>query len=417
MKNIFAGIFLLAFLTQVFAFDFTPAFDANFAITYPYSSTDKELAKKFSGTADAAGSFMINTDFLPNLWLIPTLTFNYSSTAQPLNIDDDRFLFSQWFDAYSSVGFNYEFNDNWHIKARYFYRKDLSQQTKDEVFGKGLYDYSDNGFYIENVNIIDIYEMETEMTAGFKYSEKKFQNYKTLLSNGEIQSLQSGSLNPNTYTKEKDNLNYSFYIYDDINLGNSGWFVNLAYIYEYIPYNEQKVIDYDGSLSSERRIDRYNNISIEIPYYAADKSGFEIKYNLTIKTTNQNYYDQLDAVDFKFLNNYYNYYEHTLGIRVNYDFPLILLLKKSTNLGIGFDVNFVNYSTRFAKDSKGFYKTVLQRDNNYTLSADLKQDITDWWNIYLSSSFTKYTSNMEWEAFGVYNYNYITVSFGTGVTF
>jgi len=421
MKRILGTSVILAFLLMpAFAFDFAPAFDANAALTYPYTSVDKELQKKLSGAADAAGSFMMNTDFLPHLWLVPTITLNYSSTAQPLNIDDDRFLFSQWLDAYLSAGFNYEFSDSWQARARYFYRKDFSQQTKDEVFGKGLYDYSDNGFYLENVNMLDIPDMETEMTIGFKYTEKKFPNYKTLLSSDEVQALQGGVTDPNTYTKEKDNLNYSFYIAQDVKLGESGWFVNLSYTYDYMPYNEQKVIDSDGSLTSERRIDRFSTINIAVPYYAQDNSGFEIAYDLTIKTTNQNYYDQLgttDALDDKFINNYYNYYEHTLGFRINYDFPGLIISNNSTKFGLSFDVNLVTYSTRFAKDSEGLYKTVLQKDNNYTLSMDFRQDITEWWNVYLSPSFTKYASNMDWEAFGIYNYTYLTISLGTGITF
>ena len=92
-KNI---VIILIFLPLfINAMDFIPGLDLNGSITYPTILTNEssELDKKIGAEAGLAGSFMLNTDFLQRLWLIPTITLNYSSTAQPLNVDDQKFLF------------------------------------------------------------------------------------------------------------------------------------------------------------------------------------------------------------------------------------------------------------------------------------------------------------------------------------
>lgn len=253
MKKFFLILFILAYSSAVFTWEFTPAFDLTGSLAYPYTSVDKELQKKISGAVDAAGSFMVNTDFLPQLWFIPTVTLNYASTAQPLNIDDERFLFSQWLDAYISYGFNYEINpQKWELRLRGFNRKDFSQQTADEVVGKGLYDYADSGLYFENVNMFSLGDAANEATIGIKYTDRRFPNYNTLVSDPEVQQIIGLNTNPNTYTKEKDSLSYNLYVSDDIRWGNSNWFTKIEYSYEYTPYKEQKVIYSGGELSDEK---------------------------------------------------------------------------------------------------------------------------------------------------------------------
>ncbi|HDT15188.1 MAG TPA: hypothetical protein ENN55_03170, partial [Firmicutes bacterium] len=125
---------------------------------------------------------MANTDIAPWLWLVPTLTVDYSSTAQPLTIDDERFLFSQWLDIYLSYGLNFEIGDNFEIRGRGFNRKNISQQAADEPFGKGLYDSIDTGFYAEGAAYFILDNNSLEASAGFKYIDRRFPNYTTLLS-------------------------------------------------------------------------------------------------------------------------------------------------------------------------------------------------------------------------------------------
>jgi hypothetical protein len=422
VKKLFLSLcFLLLIITGIFAWEFTPALDLNANIAYPYTSVDEELQKKLSGAVDAAGSFMVNTDLLPQLWFIPTVTLNYASTAQPLNIDDERFLFSQWLDAYISYGVNYEINPGaWELRLRGFYRKDFSQQTQDEVVGKGLYDYADKGFYFENINIFDIGDMGNEIAAGFKYTDRRFPNYSTLISDPDVQELIGNNSNPNTYTKEKDSLSYNIYASDNIKWGSSNWFTNFEFSYEYTPYTEQKIIYLDGVLSDERRVDKYSRLTLEIPYYADDYSGVSFGYGLTVKLTNQNYYDQLGTTepeDDKYIKNYYNYMGHTLNFTIHYGIPDLLFKGQTTTAVIALMVEAVNYNTRYAKDLEGLYKPDLQKDNNYTVSLDLKHLIFEWWEVSAKASFTDYNSNMQYETFGLYNYSYFTAGIGSSVSF
>ncbi len=421
-KLLFFIINILIFgLNNTYSSEFVPALDLNTGATYSYlpgvSGSEPDHSLGFE--ANLATSFMANTDFLSFLWFIPTLTFNYSNTAQPLNIDDERFLFSQWMDIYLSGGINWQSTDDWELRCRGFYRKDFSQQTKDEQFGTGLYDYIDTGFYIENVNKFQYYYIPIETTIGFKYIDRKFPNYKTLLT-ALPEEVSEYKESPNTYTKEKDTLTYSFYIDNNLQWTDSNWFTRLSFSYDYIPYIEQKVIDIDGSLSDARRIDRYVTLSLTVPYYATEMSGVEFGYEFINKMTNQNYLDTMgtsnDFSDDKYIETYYNYYQHLVKFAINYEFPHKLLSNYKPIAIIGLSLDITQYGTRLAKNREGKYKSEKQLDNNYTLSLNIRQNITEIWNYYFTIAYTKYNSNMQWETFGIYNYSYLTIFLGTGIS-
>ncbi len=401
------------------AMEFIPGLDINGSITYPTILTNEssELDKKIGAEAGLAGSFMVNTDFLPRLWLIPTITLNYSSTMQPLNVDDQKFLFTQWLDIYFSGGFNYEIFDNLEARIRGFYRLDYAQQTADEQIGKGLYDYIDSGFYIESFFKTEIPSYPMETTIGFKYIDKKFPNYESLASMAP--DLIGGTLNA-AAKKEKDNLTYSFYISNEMKLADSGWMALISFIYNYIPYFEQRIISQIGELTDAKRIDRFATLDINLPYYKDAISGMEFGYSLIVKTTDQNYYDSLenlDPGDDVFTANYYSYVNHIIKLSLTYEFPFELFTKYKPAAVIGFTFDTLTYTDRLAKNQSGTYSDEKQQENNYKLSFDIKQNITNFWNYYLNTTFIRYLSNMKWEAYGTYNYTYLTISIGTSLSF
>jgi hypothetical protein len=421
MKKIaLLSVFLLVLVIQpLFASDFVPALDINGDLTYPTILTNEsaQLEKQLGANIGAAGSFMANTDLMPQLWFIPTFTFNYSSTAQPLNVDDQRFMFSQWMDIYLSGGFNYQLNDDWELRARALFRKDYAQQTADEKLGKGLYDYIDQGFYAENSSKFDI-GGQIETVAGFKYIDRRFPNYQALLSGANPDAV-GGTLN--AMEKDvKDCLTYSFYLNNEIKLGNSGWVPSINFDYDYMPYFDQKIVQPDGSLSGARRIDRFATLDIDMPYFADKVSGASLGYKLTAKITSQNYYDTLGDLDpgnDVYTYDYYSYLEHTVKLSLTYELQPEFINKFKPVLVIGVIFDTIQYTDRDAKDSTGQYTASKQYENYYTLSLDLKQKITDFWSCYANLTYNRYFSNMKWDAYGTLNYTYMTVALGTVLSF
>jgi hypothetical protein len=428
-KTIFLLILLGLAAVSSYAGDFVPALDINGGLTYPTILTNEssDLARKLGGDAGLAGSFMVNTDWLPQLWFIPTLTSNYSSTAQPLNVDDQKFLFSQWLDVYFSAGFNYQFSDKWEARARALWRNDYASQTADEQLGKGLYDYIDRGFYLENANKVEL-GAPMEITLGFKYIDMRFPNYQSLISMVNPDTI-GGTLNA-AAKNEKDNLTYSFYLVDTVQIGDSGWIPEISFTYDYTPYFDQYIIEPDGTLGNKKRIDRIATLSLDFPYYAGKVSGMDLGYILNVKTTDQNYYDtlgDLDPSNDEYLLNYYNYIENTIKLQLTYELDVKIFNDYKPAIVIGLTYDILAYTQRFAKyangmydytDSNGkYYPRVKQLDNSYTLSIDFKQKIMDFWNYYLDATYSRYFSNMEWDAYGTYNYTYLTVSLGTALSF
>ncbi|HDQ25480.1 MAG TPA: hypothetical protein ENN43_01880 [bacterium] len=413
---------LMALASAGFAWDFVPALDINGALTYPtlVTAETSQLDKKLGAEAGIAGSFMANTDILPRLWFIPTFTLNYSGTAQPLNIDDRRFLFSQWLDIYLSYGFNYEImGDAWEARARGLFRKSFIQQTNDEAIGTGLYDYRDLGFYAENAVRLDAWPGSQEITAGYKYIDRRFPNYESLLGMIDPDVL-GGTLNAEA-TKEKDNLTHSFYVSDSLKWGDSGWFMILSFNYDYIPYLEQRIIRPDGTPDEKaRRIDRFAVFEIKAPYYAGRVSGAEFGYRFTARTTGQNYYDSLnnlDPSDDEFIEGYYDYGEHAISASLTYEFPFRLFTEYKPAALIGIAYNTLTYTNRNSKNIDGTYSKSRQNDKGYTLSLSIRQNITSFWNYSINCFFSRAMSNMKYEAYGSYNYSYLTLSLGTGLSF
>ena len=424
MKKAVLAVILCMSLGDVYAMEFLPALDANGGITYPtgvsgekVTGTAKGLAKAIAGEADMAGSFMVNTDFLPQLWFIPTLTANYSSTGQPLLVEDQRFVFSSWSDIYFSAGFNYQLDDNWELRARGLGRLDYTQQTADETIGKGLYDYIDKGFYFENSNKFGS-DVTAEILEGVKYIDKRFPNYQSLISQVNPDTI-GGSLNAKA-KDEKDNLGYSAYLTCDLQLGNSGWFPVIGFNYEYLRYLDQKIINLDGTLSGNNRIDRSAVITLDFPYYADAVSGVDLSYELTIRTVSQNYYDSMgttDPSDDVYTVDYYNNFESVFKVSYTFelDKPFLNSYKPSVSMGLTTDV--VAYTERFAKNTKGIYTADKQLDINYTLFLEYRHKLADFWNYYLNATFNRYNSNMKWEAYGTFNYTFFTATAGMGLSF
>lgn len=419
MKKLIIMLFLCLILGNAYSMEFLPAFDINGGLTYPTIVTgdSSALDKKLGAELGLAGSFMMNTDFLPQLWFIPTLTANYSSTAQPLLVEDQRFIFSQWLDIYFSGGFNYQFSETWEMRLRGLYRLDYAQQTADEKLGKGLYDYNDRGVYLENSLIFGT-ETTAELIAGFKYIDKKFPNYQSL--SGMVNPDDIGGTLNAAAKSEKDNLSYSAYLNCDITLGKSGWYPVLGVSYDYIRYLEQNIIKVDGTLSDMERIDRTLMVQIDFPYYPDEKSGADFAYALSIKNVSQNYYDSLgtpDPADDLFIGDYYNCYDHVLRAMFMFDLAGVQFNSYLPTISIGINLNMIAYTDRYAKNAEGAYTASKQFDLNLTPYLEYRHKLMDFWSYYINVTFARYNSNYKWEAYGSYNYTLLTVSLGTALSF
>lgn len=421
MKKVLFAAIIMSFAFIALAGEFDYALDIGAGGTYALVP-DEDSVKNYSfgGEADLSASCMFNFDFLPQLYLVPTITGIYTGTAQPFNIDDERFLFSQWIDLYGAYGANYEFNDNWELHLRGTYRKDYAQQTKDETIGKGLYDFDETGLYTENINRFKYFDLEMEFTVGYKYIDRKYPNYTSLISQ-VTDEMGEYATTPNSASKEKDSLTHEFYTSDLIKWGESKWYTTLAFTYDFVRYNEQKVINEIGEFTGSRRMDQIGTLTLEVPYYATDKSGVTFSYELSTRMTNQNYLDTMgttDPIDDKYIQTYYNYYQNVIGVGIDYELGFKLFgLTNSPVAAVNFDIDITQYATRLAKDASGAYKAELQNDYNYSLGVDFTQAISENWKTYLSIKYTRYRSNMDYEALGAYNYQYATATLGMGLSF
>jgi hypothetical protein len=408
-------LILLLFYGAVIASGFADVAMINAEIAYPTSVSNltAELEKKMGFNGSATGTILANTDLLPNLWFVPTGTVSYYSTAQPIQVDDRRFLFSQWFDAYANAGLNYDITGSWTLKGRVFARKDLTQLSNEEVFGKGLYDFMDLGFYAENSLKFDRFMLD----FGIKYTDKKFPNYTSL--SGAVTG-NSGEPLISAPDREKDDLIYNCYADACMKCGDSGMQTLVSAGYSYIPYLEQRVVTTDGTLGDSRRIDKMVVISVDVPYYADKVSFLSVGYAMNLLISNQGFYDTFGDIDPSndlYSVNYYTGTENIFKARLAYEPGFEMINKKKPVAEFGLEFSTLKYENRDAKDVSGNYTQDREVDDNYTLSFNLKQDICDFVGMYFDLKYARYESNMKWETFGAYNYTMLTIAMGTNINF
>ena len=310
-----------------------------------------------------------------------------------------------------STAFKYNVNDTWSLRPLFFANWTFVNETEDEDFGEGLYDYRDIGAGIESAWVLaSEKKKEDTLRLGFRFLDREYPNYQSLLS----------LFNPNgsVETNEKDLNGYKINLgYDSRSAEDWSW--GLEGIFFYKDYADKKTIDSNGIRStSETREDFVEYLNAFLAHPLNADWTFRLDGQAVLNQSNLDFYDThntLTPADDNFLKNYFDTYSFQMTPALTYRREWA----KDRVFVFTADYAFyaLHYPGRKAQNAAGVYQPDDQQDYTHTFSAKASVPLTAniSWVVYGNYSIA--TSNQKFEAFYLYDYNLWTAVTGISIKY
>lgn len=360
----------------------------------------------FEGTAASFGA-NLKLDIVPIIrlgersLLLPRYSGIYSGTRLATEITDYGNLYQQIQDHTIAGKLIMGVGEKGKLKIEPGIKKEYSRETRDEEWGKGLYDY-DSVFC--QVDLENQYENSSTIGCFSRYYTLKFPNYQSLSSEQGTEIMGDRVFDNNTlqigvngtlfFRNKKDFFRGSCYI-----AGSN--------------YTDQKIVASDGSYSSEKRGDTVLNFDTRVVFNPEKVKNIDyhigLKLGVRRKTSNQNHYDP----DFyQFIPKFYDYSQLDLG-----PYFIFKLEPSDATLMLGYIYSSKNYNERPAQDAGGNYLTEKMYWGVSTISLQVNYPVKKvrGMQFFLGANYCKYQSNMLYEKY--YKYNFTTLNFLLGATY
>lgn len=290
-------------------------------------------------------------------------------------------------------------NDFDKVKPRISYSKALVKETKDEKWGRGLFDYNTVSIGVE-------FEQERPhgtFAQSYDYFSVEYPNYSSLISLAEtvIDTTTFSELSKNAgdnilnNSSHRASFSYIWFPNNDI--------MKVSTSFTYRVYSDQTVVSKTGSFKSERRKDMLAGLSFrwEKP---SKKLPLSFDFAFDRQFSNQNSYD---ASRTKYIDDFYGYSRISAGSTVDFFF------KNSSSFGYMLNWEKIYYSGRLAQDANGSYRSdKIHQEfwlNSFYFRYPLGKNIFTRFNYSYQAS----SSNMRYEA--GYRYNYSATSLLAGL--
>ncbi len=302
----------------------------------------------------------------------------------------------------------YDVNDSWSLRPLFFVDWVFVNETKDEKFGKGLYDYRDIGGGIESQWItLKTKDRQDDVRLGFRYLNREYPNYLSLLSLYDP--------NGSAETHEKDLNGYKFNLSHDTRV-KQGWSWGAEGIFFYKDYTDKKTINFNGIRTNDNRQDFVEYLNIYASRPLNEEWTFRLNSQFAINESNLDFYDTHNTPTFaddNFIKNYYDYFSFLAQPVLTYTKNI----EKDKDLLVTASYAFyaVHYPGRKIQDISGNYLTPDEQDYTHTFTAKASYPLTKNISWVLSGTYTLSDSNQKFESFYLYNYELWTAV--TGISF
>jgi hypothetical protein len=398
-KFLAAGAFLVlcASFCRLDAAHVVPVGDFRFlGGQYFFNSSASSLSGNLSLTVVPAVKF--NDRFS----IIPTYMGSYRGTKEVADLVGGGTLFQDGQDHFLSVKGVYAVTPALKLKLGTSYRLELLRETKDEAWGKGLFDYQklNAGFETEYA-----YLRNGAIRAGIDYYTLRFPNYQSLES-----SVTSSGLGREL--AGSDTLNCA-------NLMGTLRFINsfgrlkteVGYYTTAKSYPDQPLVLADSTLSKNKRNDSYTAIDTNVtcPVKTSPSLGIVVSLDAqyVLNDSNQAHYD---AQKTKFIADYYDYSYLVVAPTVHF-----IIGKRPWAVSLGGSVNRQDYAKRPVQDADGTYQSGAITVDETMVSVGIAYPIGKNIKLRAVSNFIDSRSNMKYET--TYAYNYQTSNYLLGFNY
>lgn len=402
MKKLIAALLLLAPACAVAGgFDFTGKLDlyggqyffgSQSGAFNGYGILDAQLAKSYSSSS----GFFVSARSV------------YTGFKQVNELAGGGTLFQQSLD--SSLGGKWirRYEGGYSLKPRVAVKNQLFRETKDEKWGKGLYDFMryDGGLTLERKTRWGLSTPWTWQLSWDAYYTR-YTRFKSLASQYG-QELAA----PNPGKRVLDTLTNQFSYESEMDLPNFKK-LDVLLAVAMIDYQDQKIVDSEGRYKAKRS-DYYQSLNVamykrynDIDFLGGIRPLLGTGVTLANLISNQNHLDT-DPARLKFVKSYYDYSEVRLAPSAQFTFIGPGLV---TRLSYEFAVR--GYAERLTQKGDGTYtsKNLAQYSSSFT--ADATYPVARSLDVKLQGTWANSSSNNRYEQ--VYRYNYNSSSYFAGM--
>lgn len=367
----------------------TPVADVSLLGGKYYLDSD---AATFQGRFDAFVSPVIK--FSDSHELVPVYSGNYSGTQDIQELAGGGVLTRQRQTHTFSLKHVYT-RDFDKYKPRVSYSKALIKETKDETWGKGLFDYAtfSMGFEAEQER------PHGTFTESYDYYKVAYPNYSTLLSQSQSvfnDTTTFNELSTNAGENPMDNISHR--------LGFTyAWFpeplnMKAGYDFTYRGYGDQAVaarpVTGQSPFKSGKRAEIMQNFSLKANR-ALKPLYLSVGARLGWLSSNQGSYDSTRN---EYMEDYYSYMEIVLSPAMG------LVLKNGTQFNFGLDWRRLCYLGRLKQDAAGNYGSSEINQTFWLTSISVRYPVFNRFFARAAYNYQISGSNMRYE--DNYRYNY-----------
>jgi hypothetical protein len=303
----------------------------------------------------------------------------------------------------------------WKLKPGASYKREFLKETRDETWGKGLFDYEKIalGFEAENT-----YQEPFSYRLGMDIYRIRFPNFSSLESSAGSDP-QGNPLGRELSSKNVlDTMNYQIsaqatrpFPYDEPVVS-----LNAGYSFTFQDYADQRLVDARGQMQSQGRRDYLQSVSLGAVYPRPvhwfgreERLDTNLSLGLAYNASNQNTYD---ASRTKFVPDAYSYYNLSLGPSVSLSWGD---KKRPAWVSLGLRYNHLRYAGRLVQDGDGIYGGSRQWQDRYILGIAYAYPIAKGFYLKVQSNMLWARSNQNYEK--TYAYNYRTSNYMMGFTY
>lgn len=408
-----AALGFLLFPGMAFGFSLTdrPAGESAFHWT-PYFSAELYGGQStFSGDSQSPvsgpnGSLLFVPGFRlgPRLTILPSFSVNYRQTRDVQELIGGGFLTQKQSDQSAAVKALWALTDRWKFKGYGSFKQELVQESTDEKWGQGLFDYQKTaaGLELERSGMT-----VRSFRAGVDLYWVAFPNFDSL--SADAQQF-GGEVNAGTHVLDYRSLDGT--LSTDVLL-SPRTAVSATLAASDRRFGDQNLVQVDGTYAGTLRHDlflfssaalRRQGPSREFRWATVDSvAGLDL--SAAWLNSNQNNYDTSRTV---FNNDYYDYVEWTAGPRVS------LRFNQKLSVGLGAAWSRRRYGRRPVQDADGTYLSGNVTTTAWTYRVSLGYPLMEHLDAVLTGAYQDASSNMKYES--VYRYNYSSASYFGGLS-
>lgn len=390
-----------SFPSPSLAYEVTPYFNASLlGGQYFFQGQEGSLAGNFNLLTSAS------VKVSPNLTVVPLYNAKYQGTKQVTDLVGGGTLFQELVDQRAAVRGIYSISPAFRLKPEAGFKWQFLKETRDEKWGKGLFDYQRPGFSLEGEYI---YKDPFSLRMIYDLYYIKFLNYTSLES--QIGQSAGSMAREMAGANVLNSLNHAFTVSANRDMP---WrsLAEASLMFTLRSYGEQHVIDQAGQFLSGTRSDQVGMFDFNWRFPRKNSRGVRFVpgagVTAVVNRSNQNSYD---AQKTTYLDKYYDYDKFRIGADVLAQFPLSQG-NSSADLRAGVGWTRTGYSHRPVQDAAGLYLSDRIYLNELTAGGSFSYPLVPGFRLTAVVQYGKQTSNMAYEKLYRYNFDVFTYLMG-----